>query len=51
MLKKACRFRRDKVRHEPFLYLFEVTKPEGETKNLLAKHPEIAARLGVNLTT
>jgi arylsulfatase A-like enzyme len=31
-------------------YLFDVTSPEGETKNLLAAHPEIAARLEAKLT-
>ena len=30
-------------------YLFDVTKPEGETKNLLAEHPEIAAELDKKL--
>ena len=30
-------------------YLFDVTKPEGETKNLLATHPDIAARLDAKL--
>ena len=30
-------------------YLFDVTKPEGETKNLLAEHPDIAARLDAKL--
>ena len=31
-------------------YLFDVTKPEGETKNLIATHPDIAARLDAKLT-
>jgi len=30
-------------------YLFDVTKPEGETKNLLAEHSDIAARLDAKL--
>lgn len=30
-------------------YLFDVTTPEGETKNLIAHHPDIAARLDVKL--
>jgi uncharacterized sulfatase len=32
-------------------YLFNVTTPEGETKNLLAEHPEIAAALEKKLMT
>lgn len=32
-------------------FLFDVTSPEGETKNLLAEHPEIAARLDAKLKT
>ncbi len=31
-------------------YLFDVTKPDGETKNLIATHPDIAARLDAKLT-
>lgn len=30
-------------------YLFDVSQPGGETKNLLAQHPEIAARLDAKL--
>lgn len=32
-------------------FLFDVTSPAGETKNLLAEHPEIAARLDAKLKT
>ena len=32
-------------------YLFNVTKPEGELKNLIADHPDIAARLEAKLKT
>ena len=32
-------------------YLFNVTKPEGELKNLIADHPEIVARLDAKLKT
>lgn len=32
-------------------YLFNVTEPDGETKNLLAKNPAIAARLDAKLKT
>ena len=32
-------------------YLFDVTTPEGETKNLLAQNPDIAARLTAKLKT
>lgn len=30
-------------------YLFDVTQPEGETRNLIAQHPEVAARLAGKL--
>jgi uncharacterized sulfatase len=32
-------------------YLFDTTTPEGETKNLLAQHPDIVARLEAKLAT
>ena len=32
-------------------YLFNVTQPDGETKNLLAQHPALAARLDAKLKT
>lgn len=32
-------------------YLFDVTTPDGETKNLLAQHPDIVARLEAKLKT
>lgn len=32
-------------------FLFDVTTPEGETRNLLAQHPDIAARLEAKLKT
>ena len=32
-------------------YLFDVTTPEGENTNLIARHPEIAARLDARLKT
>lgn len=32
-------------------YLFDVTTPEGENNNLMAKHPDIAARLDAKLKT
>lgn len=32
-------------------FLFDVTTPEGETKNLLALHPDIVARLNAKLKT
>ena len=32
-------------------YLFDVTTPEGETKNLITQHPDIAARLDARLKT
>lgn len=32
-------------------FLFDVTTPEGETKNLLAQHPDIVARLNAKLKT
>lgn len=32
-------------------YLFDVTTPDGETKNLIEKHPEIVARLDARLRT
>jgi len=32
-------------------YLFDVTRPEGERKNLLADHPEVAARLEAKFKT
>lgn len=32
-------------------FLFDVTTPEGETKNLLAQHPNIVARLNAKLKT
>lgn len=32
-------------------YLFDVTKPDGETKNLIGAHPEIAQRLEAKLKT
>jgi len=33
------------------LFLFNVTTPDGETKNLIAQHPEIAERLEAKLKT